>query len=270
MICFEGHCCLLKGRSLKCFDANDPTVCVGSIDIRNCTVADMLPVDCPGHPKATFPFRIKNDSKNLTDVFCAVTEVDRENWKSFVMAKVNFMKTTGEKMWYGGFLKKLDRSGKHWNRRYFVLDLGLLSYYDSEAAAKKDHKGIHAKKKLGLKDACVTKMVEDTTDGAMHRLRLKVGLLEPYILELEDAHVCTLWYNQLVSHIEFATSWPDMVEFDNPFDRHVPVAVTDTSTDVPIDNETDPLNGGLSIRSYSMKNERSTGRMSRLFSIKLF
>ena len=134
---WKGRTMLLQGRSLKYFDGDKMK---GTIDIKDAVVHECPYSECSA-PETSFPFKITTPHEYY--YMYTTEEEDRLVWKTVVDAKAQAIRiaTTDEQgnrlLLRRGFLKKEGHLIRNWKKRFIVLDMGILIYYEKESAGNK-------------------------------------------------------------------------------------------------------------------------------------
>jgi hypothetical protein len=114
-----------------------------------------------------------------------------------------------------GFLTKQGRMVKSMKRRFFVLEMGRLSYFEKPSGIDSPPYGIGWKGSLSMIKVTIQ---ESTYSGDMTKILL-VNLLDKreLLLVSDSAEDASRWRRALQLHIAFAATYPDIafVEGDN-------------------------------------------------------
>ena len=210
----------LQGRSLKYFAEKELK---GTVDIKDACVEYCESSECNA-PKECFAFKCITPAQ--TWYLYSTTEHARLIWKSVIEAKAAAIRvaTTDAKgnrlLFRRGYLKKEGHLVRSWKKRFFVLDMGLLVYYEKEGEGNRVNPprpplGEGEKGRLTLAGATVTK-----EDGAgrlgvnMNRIYISGKNSEDLLLEAETDMAADAWYRDIQLHIQFAENNPHLVDVD--------------------------------------------------------
>lgn len=208
---------LLQGRSLKYYD---DTVLKGTVDIKDAHCEDCSAVECNA-PKDSFPFKVITPVN--TWFLYALTASERLMWRMVIDAKVTAIRQAlnGKNMLRRGYLKKEGHMIRNWKKRFFVLDMGLLVYYERESAGNKKNPpvppfGENEKGRLRLSGATVTREDAHGRLGvSMNRIYLSGKNAEDLLLEADTEVAADVWFQDIKAHIEFADRNPHLVDIDD-------------------------------------------------------
>lgn len=162
-----------------------------------------------GELRKMFPFRLSSGEVFDEDIQLACLNVDdRLAWMRIFDAQSRFVATMafcGECPFRrSGHLNKQGRSMyKSWHRRYFIVELGHISYF-SRCTDRGDEVGIELKGTLSLTGVNVelqkgiNRIFISKTDKSENNM----------LLEAKDNATAELWYEDLKRHAKFATNNP--------------------------------------------------------------
>jgi hypothetical protein len=107
-----------------------------------------------------------------------------------------------------GWLKKQGHVVRNWKRRFFVLERGRISYFDS------DKQGSALKGSLCLEN--VDMRISNSSDGGDKNADCRIYLIDlsvgkDLLLIADTAVEAIIWKEALSSNIDFAKSSPDLV-----------------------------------------------------------
>jgi hypothetical protein len=127
------------------------------------------------------------------------------------MSSENAARTSGPvsvPLSYRGWLNKKGRSNlfKNWKRRYFVLELGLISYYENDTLET-----MRGQMELG---GATLEDYFDRGTSSMVADRIFINGCKTehdMLIECETFDNCNLWRTHLAEHIAFANAYPDLV-----------------------------------------------------------
>jgi hypothetical protein len=112
-----------------------------------------------------------------------------------------------------GWLQKQGHFVKNWKRRYFVLEMGRLQYFEKKCPKEAPPYGINSK-------GCITMsnmdMLEPEVDEKNAEDANKIYLFDQVtgkdlLVSAADVIECLEWKNALKLHISFATQYPQLV-----------------------------------------------------------
>lgn len=217
---WKGRTMLLQGRSLKYFDGDKMK---GTIDIKDAVVEDCPFSECNA-PETSFPFKITTPHEHY--YMYATEEEDRLVWKTVIEAKALAIRiaTTDAQgnrlLLRRGYLKKEGHLVRNWKKRFVVLDMGVLIYYEKEAAGNKLNPpraplGDVEKGRITLAGATVSKENVDGRLGVnMNRIYISGKNVEDLLLEADTEVAADAWFKDIKEHIEFADNNPHLVDSD--------------------------------------------------------
>lgn len=211
----------LQGRSLKYYAGKELK---GAIDIKDSICEDAEPAECSA-PDDSFPFKILTPAQ--TWFIYADTENERAVWKKVIEAKVNAIRiaTTDARgnrtLFRRGYLKKEGHFFRNWQKRFFVLDMGMLKYYDKESASGRENPprapyGDNLKGSMTLAGATVTKENADARSGVtLNRIYISGKDAQDLLIEADTEMALDAWFRDIQLHIEFADNNPHLVDVED-------------------------------------------------------
>jgi hypothetical protein len=211
----------LQGRSLKYYAGKDLK---GTVDIKDSVCEDCEPEECNA-PKVSFPFKILTPSQ--TWYIYADSDKERAVWKKVIEAKVNAIRiaTTDARgnrtLFRRGYLKKEGHFFRNWQKRFFVLDMGMLKYYEKESASGRENPprapyGEGLKGSMTLAGATVTKENADARSGvSLNRIYISGKDVQDLLIEADTEMALEAWYKDIQLHIEFADNNPHLVDVED-------------------------------------------------------
>ena len=202
-----------SGRRIKYFEK---TTFKGDFDVRGCTIE--VPITAESGAPTQFQFILHSqNTKDASLICCAETDDVRNLWIRLVNIQSRMLTASASCMNCPpvrvGFMKKQGHVMRNWQKRYFVLDMGILRYYEKSAG-----KGLGEKLKgeIGLAGARV-----DMQGGDRLYISEGSGGAKDLLLHVEDvAHedglsMCELWFRDLQQHIKFATENHHLVDIQS-------------------------------------------------------
>jgi len=211
----------LQGRSMKYFAGKDLK---GTVDIKDSVCEDCEYSECNA-PKDSFPFKILTPSQ--TWYIYADTDSERAIWKKVIEAKVSAIRiaTTDARgnrtLFRRGFLKKEGHFFRNWQKRFFVLDMGVLKYYEKESASGRENPprapyGESLKGTITLAGASVTKENADARSGVgLNRIYISGKDAQDLLLEADTEMALDAWFHDIQQHVQFADNNPHLVDVED-------------------------------------------------------
>lgn len=186
----------LSGRKLKYYDR---LTFKGDFDIKDCSIE--LPPQSENGAPTPFQFVLHSSiTKGVSLICCTTSEEDREQWVTIISAQSRTIAASAACMncppLKAGFLKKQGHLVRNWQNRFFVLDMGMLRYYEKESRDKKGGTGEGLKGSMALAGTIVK------CEGA-DRIYI-AGLQKDLLVQAEDKQQCDSWFNELCRHVKFA------------------------------------------------------------------
>jgi len=187
----------------------------GSFDIEEGSVNDLTISECSA-PQNSFPFQIKNHASGGEFMNCYVLN---DQYKELISLLFNIKLSHIEALKIlinipsikTGILKKQGHIVKNWKSRYFILNYGVLSYYEKNDVEKIGVKEA-PKGKVILKNATVSVVLTDEVTGKQlgtNEFRLQVTDAEnnKLFVEMKTTQEKKEWFDAIKKHIEYAKEY---------------------------------------------------------------
>lgn len=189
----------------------------GEFDIEECSIKDLTTEECSA-PNATFAFQIKNHASGGEFMNCYVQNVQYKELLSLlfqiklhhiealkILINIPSMKT--------GFLKKQGHVVKNWKMRYFILNYGVIAYYENNNTEKNGVKEA-PKGKVVLKNATVSVVLTDEVTGKQlsstdFRLQVVDQENNKLLMQMKNSQERKEWFDAIKKHIEYAKEYLD-------------------------------------------------------------
>jgi hypothetical protein len=202
------------GRRLEIY-IEDTEVLRRMFDLYNCAAA-LLPKTSNGESGFYYPFRLCSANTFGVELEMATTtNEDRLAWLKLIGAQsrlIASMAVCGDcPVRRAGVLSKMGRQMiQSWHNRYFILDLGVIKYYERMADTG-DECGETLKGKLNLAGAQI-----EWAGKSRVMIRASVQSDEKdLVIEAPDRPIAEVWYSDLCRHAKFATRNPIIVICDD-------------------------------------------------------
>lgn len=198
----------LKGTILRYYDQSQFK---GLFDIKDCVLEELLPEDTSR--QNTFPFRLTAPASRKSEVLtlAAETAEERQRWLDILYAALLYEGASTAVLSCPpsktGFLKKTGHFMSTVHRRFFVLDMGVISYFEKEDPAAVG-KGVNLKGQMHLSGAnaewsaggLTLNITNNSKDVKTVAARVKSDLL----LTAEKLQEAQEWRDSVADHIVFA------------------------------------------------------------------
>lgn len=189
----------------------------GDLDIEECHIQDIKIEDCNAM-KNSFPFQIKNYATGGEFMNCYVLNAQYKELLALLFTmKLNHIEALKTLINIPsiktGMLKKQGHLIKNWKSRYFILNYGVMCYYESNAAEKTGGKE-QPKGKIVLKNASVAVVLSDEITGKQlsateYRIQVIDQENNKLLLEMKSIQERKEWFDAIKKHIEYARDYLD-------------------------------------------------------------
>jgi hypothetical protein len=185
----------------------------GEFEFEDCSITNIQPSDCSA-PNNSYPFQMKNFASGGEYLYCYVTsEILRELLKLILQVKnghLNAIKVLiNIPLMKTGWLKKQGHMIKNWKERFFILNYGILQYYENNG---QDKQGVAEapKGKVNLKNATVTVVLNDENGKQLdsdYRLLITESNGQKLLLQMKASQDRKEWFESIRKHIEYAKEY---------------------------------------------------------------